>query len=75
MLNLIKNFFKEEDGLGTVEVVILIAVLVAVALIFGGTIKGIVQDMLNKVSGNATGAIDEIGGTGGDAFGGEDSAW
>ncbi len=34
MLNLIKNFFIEEDGLGTVEIVIIIAVLVGLALIF-----------------------------------------
>ena len=34
MLKLIKNFIHEEDGLGTVEIVIIIAVLVGVALIF-----------------------------------------
>ena len=31
---MIKQFLKEEDGLGTVEIVIIVAVLVAVALIF-----------------------------------------
>ena len=34
MLNLIKSFIKEEDGLGTVEIVIIIAVLIGIAFIF-----------------------------------------
>jgi len=34
VLKLIKNFIKEEDGLGTIEIVIIIAVLIAIALIF-----------------------------------------
>ena len=34
MLNLIKDFLKEEDGMGTIEIVIIIAILVALALLF-----------------------------------------
>ena len=33
MVNLLKNLLKEEDGIGTVEIVIIIAVLVGIALI------------------------------------------
>lgn len=58
MLNMIKRFFKEEDGLGTVEMVILIAVLVAIALLFGNSIKNIVIKMLGTVTGKAESAVD-----------------
>lgn len=34
MQSMVKRLFKEEDGLGTVEIVIIIAVLVGLALIF-----------------------------------------
>jgi Flp pilus assembly pilin Flp len=51
MLKLIKNFLKEEDGLGTVELVIIIAVLVAIALIFRKTIFGFVQRVMDSVFG------------------------
>lgn len=34
MLNMLKDFLREEDGLGTVEIVLIIAVLVGIALLF-----------------------------------------
>ena len=34
MKEMLRRFWKEEDGFGTVELVILIGILVAVALIF-----------------------------------------
>ena len=48
MLKLIKRFLKEEDGLGTVEIVIIVAVLVAVALIFRRAIFDFVSNMVKK---------------------------
>lgn len=72
MKDVIISFFKKEDGLGTVEVVILIAVLVALALIFGKEIKNIVQKMLDQVTNDANSAIDEISGeTGAGSLGDE----
>ncbi len=59
-MNILKRFLKEEDGLGTVEMVLLVAILVALALIFGRTIKIWVQDILSKVTGNANQAVYEI---------------
>lgn len=49
MLSLMKNFIKEEDGMGTVEVVIIVAVLVAVALIFRKAIYGFVKEVMGKI--------------------------
>jgi Flp pilus assembly pilin Flp len=52
MLRVFKNFLKEEDGLGTVEIVIITAVLVAVALIFRKYIISFVEDILKSIFGD-----------------------
>lgn len=62
-MNELKNFWNEEDGMGTVELVIIIAVLVAVALIFGGFIKDFVENQTQAVFGKAnSGVADILGG-------------
>lgn len=49
MMNLFKSFLKEEDGLGTVEIVVIIAVLVGIALIFRDAIIKFVTDIMKSV--------------------------
>lgn len=49
MTNLLKNFLKEEDGLGTVEIVVIIAVLVGIALIFRDAIIKFVTSIMKSV--------------------------
>ncbi len=49
MLELIKNFIKDEDGISTVEIVVIIAVLVGIALIFKNAIVGFVNKLLNNI--------------------------
>lgn len=49
MTHLVKSFFKEEDGLGTVEIVVLIAVLVGIALIFRDAIITFATDIMESV--------------------------
>ncbi|MGN0965885.1 MAG: Flp1 family type IVb pilin [Dysosmobacter sp.] len=44
----LKRFWHEEDGMGTVEIVIIIAVLVTVALIFKDGIQGFVKNLMDK---------------------------
>ena len=59
MFTLFKNFLKEEDGLGTVEIVIIIAVLVGIALIFRKAIFSFVNQILDRLfsaGGEATSA-------------------
>jgi Flp pilus assembly pilin Flp len=48
MKELLKRFWKEEEGFGTVELVILIGVLVTVALIFRGKIIEFVNKLTDK---------------------------
>jgi Flp pilus assembly pilin Flp len=63
MISELKRFLREEDGMGTVEVIIIIAVLVGVALLFrkqlitfvNGIIDNIFPDA-NKLENNRNGA-------------------
>jgi len=51
MFKAIENFLKDEDGLGTVEIVIIIAVLVGIALIFRDAIINFVTKIMRSVFG------------------------
>lgn len=52
-----KGFLWEEKGLGTVEVVLILAVLVGVALIFRQYIFGFINDIMENIMG---GSISDI---------------
>ena len=45
-----KGFFIEEDGMGVVEVVLIIIVLVGLVILFKNQITGIVNGLLSKMS-------------------------
>jgi len=49
----LRSFIREEDGMGTVEVVLIIVVLVALVAIFKESIKSLVEKILKKVTDNA----------------------
>lgn len=49
----LKNFIKEEDGMGTVEIVLIIVVLIALVAIFKDSIKKLVESILKKIATNA----------------------
>lgn len=53
MIIAIKNFLKEEDGLGTVEMVVIIAVLVGLALIFRKAIFSFVNQVFDSIFNDA----------------------
>jgi len=48
MLKVFKDFLKEEDGMGVVEIIIIIAVLVAIALFFRRQIFEFVGKIVEK---------------------------
>jgi hypothetical protein len=58
MIKLIKGFFQEEDGLGTVEIVIIIAVLVGLALIFKTRIFAFLNAVFDRVFSNTGTVVD-----------------
>ncbi len=56
MFKMIKRFLKEEDGINTVEIVVVIAILVGLALLLKGQILGII----NKIFGQLNNATDDL---------------
>ncbi len=49
----LKRFLVEEDGMGVVEVILIIVVLISLVALFKTQISQLVTDVLKKVSGNA----------------------
>ena len=52
-MNLLREFLAEEDGMGVVEMLLIIAVLVCVVMIFRKAIVQFVTDTIAKVFGDA----------------------
>lgn len=53
MLNLgtlLKGVWKEEDGLGTVEIIFIIAVLVVIVLLFREKIMEFIESLMGKAT-------------------------
>lgn len=49
-LKTLKNFFTEEDGMGTVEIILIIVVLVGLVIIFKEQITKIVESIFSKIT-------------------------
>nr|WP_272039203.1 Flp1 family type IVb pilin [Paenibacillus sp. JJ-100] len=50
MKSKISSLWKEEDGLGTLESILIIGVIIIIALIFKNQIKTLVENLLKSVS-------------------------
>lgn len=48
-MDMLKEFWEEEDGMGTVEIILIIAVLVAIALLFRNQLIKWVNSVIEKV--------------------------
>lgn len=48
-MEMLKRFWKEEEGMGTIELVMIIAALMCVALLFRERITKFVTDIINNV--------------------------
>lgn len=53
---LINDFIKEEDGIGVVEIVLILVIIIALVVIFKSQIESIVTEAFKKVTGD-TGTI------------------
>lgn len=51
-----KQFLREEDGMGTVEIILIIVVLVGLVILFQDEITKIVQNLFKKIT-NRTGKL------------------
>lgn len=50
MNKLLMKLWTEEEGLGTLELLLIVAVLVGVAILFGNTIVEWVQDIIEGIN-------------------------
>lgn len=50
MKNLVKSFIKEEDGIGVVEIILILVVLIGLVIIFRTNIITIVENIFTNIS-------------------------
>lgn len=48
-----RNFLSEEDGMGVVEVILIIVILISLALLFKEQITDLVENILTKITTQA----------------------
>lgn len=53
MLKAVKNFLKQEDGLGTVEIILIIVVLISLVIIFKEQLTSLVETIFKKITKQA----------------------
>lgn len=46
----LRSFLREEDGMGTVEIILIIVVLIGLVIIFKSQITGVVQSIFSKIT-------------------------
>lgn len=49
----IKSFLKEEDGMGTVEIILIIVVLIGLVIIFKDQLNDLVTNVFDKITRQA----------------------
>lgn len=52
-MDLLKEFIKEEDGIGVVEIILILVVLISLVLIFKNKITALVNSIFSKITKNA----------------------
>ncbi|MDO3408634.1 Flp1 family type IVb pilin [Saccharibacillus sp. CPCC 101409] len=56
----LKNVWKEEDGLGTLEIILIIAVTVIIALIFKNQIADLIDRLFGKLDTQTDNFFKEV---------------
>ena len=51
--NSIRNFIEEEDGIGTVEMILILVVLIGLVLIFKSQLTSLVNSIFDKINSQA----------------------
>ena len=50
VLETMKNFIKEEDGIGVVEIILIVVVLIGLVLIFKKQLTNLVNDIFSTIT-------------------------
>ena len=48
--NMLREFFKDESGMGVVEIILIIVVLIGLVVIFQSNIKSVVSNIFTKIN-------------------------
>jgi Flp pilus assembly pilin Flp len=56
-MKLLKDLWKEEDGMGVVEIILIIVVLIGVVVIFGEELRTFVTNIFQGITGNVEGML------------------
>lgn len=51
--SIISRFIKEEDGIGVVEIILILVILIGLVIIFGEEISRIITNAVASIGGNA----------------------
>ena len=54
-MNLIKDFIKDEDGIGTIEIVLILVVLIGLVVIF----RDYIEDLMDTIFGQINGSVSK----------------
>ena len=49
----IRDFWKEEEGMGTVEIILIIVVLIGLVIIFKTQLRSLVESVFEKISSDS----------------------
>lgn len=54
MMKTIMRFFKEEDGIGTVEMILILVVLISLVIIFKDQLTALVNDIFSQITSKSS---------------------
>ena len=50
LIHAVRNFWVEDDGIGVIEVVLILVVLIGLVIIFKGQITSLLNDILSQIN-------------------------
>ena len=54
MMNCIRSFWEEEDGIGVVELILILVVLIGLVLIFKDSLRSLVETIFETITKGAS---------------------
>lgn len=55
MIQIIKKFWEEEDGVGVVEIILILVVLIGLVLIFKNQLRSLVNNIFEQIQKQSAG--------------------
>ena len=53
-MNVIKEFFSDEDGVGTIEIILILVVLIGLVIIFRERIEELLDTIFDQINGSVS---------------------